>query len=459
MGMMGWNLLMDVTDGVALGAATYGAISGERGGFITLGVAGELSHRISERWRAHGGLFVGAGGGRGSYTQAGGGLMIRTDVGLTYQTQNFGNIGFGVSNITFPSGTIRTTQPYLLYEYPFYSLVGTSGSKSSGGQRTSSSLSSKEQEFSVVARSYSIPAGVLRDDGGPQYPKMQLLGAEWLSYLDENWFLKLESEGAAGGESNGYMQVLAGGGYRLPITKSTALKVHAAVGPAGGGRVDTGGGFIYDAGIGIHQKIFGNNGVELSISQVRMPSRSFKATSVGLKLVHSFGLPQVGAKPVSLAALEGFESTALRARLAHQTYIGTNPKWRTRTPDQNVGNLGIQLDYFLTPNWFLSGQGLAAYVGDAGSYMKGLVGAGYRKPIVGPWFVEAEGLVGAAGGGGLAVGGGLVTQGTASLGYQINKTFAVMGTVGRIQATRGDFKANVAGLALGYQFTMFSAAP
>ena len=47
---------------------------------------------------------------------------------------------------------------------------------------------------------------------------MQLLGVEWLSYLDQHWFLKLESEGAMGGQSNGYMQILAGGGYRLPLT-------------------------------------------------------------------------------------------------------------------------------------------------------------------------------------------------------------------------------------------------
>ncbi len=459
MGMLGTFVLVDVAEGVSLGAGTYGAITGQRGGFITLGGAAEIRHRISPRWLAHAGLFVGAGGGRGGFTLAGGGLMLRTDVGLKYETDSYGNLGFGLSHVNFPSGVIRSTQPYLLYEYPFYSLIGASNSKAGGGKKTPSSLSSKEQEFAVIARSYKIPAGVVRDDGTPQFPKMQLAGAEWLSYLDENWFLKIEADGAAGGQSNGYMQIFAGGGYRMPITRSSSVKLHAALGPAGGGGVDTGGGVVVDAGIGLHQKIFGNNAIELSVSQVRAPSRSFKATSVGLKLVHSFGLPQVSSRPVAASTLAGFEPQQLRIRAAHQTYSGTNPKWRNRTPDQNVGNLGVQLDYFLTPNLFVTGQGLAAYSGEAGAYMKGLVGAGYRQQISGPWFVEAEGLVGAAGGGGLAVGGGLVAQANAGIGYQINRSLSVMATAGRIKAVRGDFEANVLGLSLGYQFSLFSQAP
>ncbi|NOS97691.1 MAG: hypothetical protein HOP25_04385, partial [Methylotenera sp.] len=73
------------------------------------------------------------------------------------------------------------------------------------------------------------------------------------------------------------------------------------------------------------------------------------------------------------------------------------------------------------------------------------------------WFVEGEALLGAAGGGGLRVGGGLVAQGNASIGYQITDALSILATAGRMEALKGDFKANVAGISLAYQFTGFAA--
>jgi hypothetical protein len=456
MGMLGGNLLFDTTDYLKLGIGSYGAVRGMRGGFITLGLAAELQPRLSPAWRARAGLFVGAGGGRGGATLAGGGLMLRTDLGLSYESAGFGNFGFGLSHVNFPSGVIRSTQPYVLYEYPFHSLTTSGWRNQPSRPRSPQSLPANEQEFALVARSYRIPSSVVQDDGKPQYGSMQLLGVEWLSYVDKSWFVKLESEGAMGGRSNGYMQILAGGGYRLPLGTSTALKLHAAAGPAGGGRVDTGGGLLLDAGLGLQQQLTPSTSVEVSIGQVRAPSQSFRATSVALKLSHRFGLPAVGGAALPGASLDGYNAAALRVRAAQQTYSGRNPQWRANFSEQEVGNLGVQVDYFMSQQWFLSGQGLAAYSGKAGAYMKGLVGLGYQQPVAGPWFAEAEALVGAAGGGGLAVGGGLVAQANASLGYRLNKSLSLMATAGRIQASRGDFNANVLGVSLGYQFTGFA---
>ena len=99
-----------------------------------------------------------------------------------------------------------------------------------------------------------LPSKARRDDGGVQNSSMQLVGVEWLSYINDHWFVKVESEGAMGGDNNGYMQILLGGGLRLPITLSTSIKLHAAAGPAGGGGADVGGGLLLDAGLGLQQK-------------------------------------------------------------------------------------------------------------------------------------------------------------------------------------------------------------
>ncbi len=463
MGLLGGNVLFDVAEHLRLGVASYGALSGQRGGFITLGVAGEAHRRLSDAWGARAGLFVGAGGGRGGNTLAGGGLMLRGDVGLTYGLGGFGALGFGVSHVRFPSGVINSTQPYLQYDYSFYSLLGpgwqgaAAPREQAGGSARRAAVPAHRSEFSLAARSLRIPASALRVDGLPQHPSMQLLGVEWLAQLDERWFLKLESEGAMGGQSNGYMQILAGGGYRWPLSASTAIKLQAAGGPAGGGGVDTGGGLLLDAGVALQHAFTPHLALEAGVGAMRAPSGNFQAQYVGVKLNYLFDLPSVTSRPVAPSELASLDAARLRVRLATQTYFQAAPQWRTFSVDQPVSNLGVQLDYFPSPSWYLTGQGLAAFAGDAGAYMTGQVGAGLHRPLGERWFVEAEALLGAAGGGGLAVGGGLVGQGNVALGYKLSKSMSVMGTLGRIQSFGGGFKANVAGLSLAYQFTGFTA--
>jgi hypothetical protein len=456
MGMVGGDVMFDVSDQLRLGVGSYGAVRGERGGFITLGLAGEWRQRLSPSWLVHTGLFVGAGGGRGGYTLSGGGLMLRGDLGLTYEVPRVGNFAFGVSHVQFPSGVIRSTQPYLRYEYPFYSLLSPGwDNPPRASTADAASVSSRHNEFALVARSYKIPASVLRDDGQPQHGSMQLVGVEWLSYRDPNWFVKLESEGAMGGQNNGYMQILAGGGYRMPLWRGGAIKLHVAAGPAGGGGADTGGGLLLDAGVSLQQNLTERTALEFSVGEVRAPSRSFRAQSAALKLNYQFGLPGVSSNRIPWQALGDFDAENLRVRVANQTYFKAAPQWRNRYVDQAVSNLGVQLDYFVTPQWFVTGQGLAAYDGEAGAYMTGQVGAGVQRQLSQRWFAEGEALMGAAGGGGLAVGGGLVGQLNGSIGYRWSKQVSVLVTAGRIQAMRGDLKANVAGLSVAYQFNGF----
>lgn len=455
MGMIGGHLMFDVSEALRLGVGSYGAVRGERGGFITLGGMGEVRHRLSPSWVSHAGLFVGAGGGRGGYQLAGGGLMLRGDVGLSYETSSYGNYGFGLSHVRFPSGVIASSQPYLQFDYPFYSLLdsGWSDRPSVSQERDRDLIAKRNQEFAVVARSYRVKPGVLRDDGMAQHPRMALVGVEWLSYLDDHWFLKLESEGAMGGQSSGYMQILAGGGYRLPLSASTIVKLHIAAGPAGGGAVDTGGGLLLDTGISLQHKLGPRTSFELTLGQVRAPSRSFAAVSADFKMNYAFELPDVSSQAVAWSELRQFEPKKLRVRFTNQTYFKADPQWRNRSVDEPVSNLGVQLDYFVNPVWYLTGQGLAAYAGNAGAYMTGQLGIGSHWPLLRDWFIDAEALLGAAGGGGLAVGSGLVSQINGAVGYRISRDLSLLAGFGRIHSFNGPMKAQVLGLSLAYQFT------
>jgi hypothetical protein len=84
--------------------------------------------------------------------------------------------------------------------------------------------------------------------------------------------------------------------------------------------------------------------------------------------------------------------------------------------------------------------------------MTGLLGAGLHQPLSERWFVTAEVLVGAAGGGTLATGNGSVWQINGGFGYRVTKSLDLTLTAGRMQAPTGNFKANVIGVNLGYRF-------
>ena len=64
-------------------------------------------------------------------------------------------------------------------------------------------------------------------------------------------------------------------------------------------------------------------------------------------------------------------------------------------------------------------------------------------------------LVGAAGGGGLAVGGGLVWQINTDLSYAVHENYDILMQVGRMEAPKGDFSADVLSISVAHEFSLF----
>lgn len=385
--------------------------------------------------------------------------MLRPHAGLTLRLGKQNYIGTGVSHITFPDGSIRSTQLYVSYEHAFDALIHGGWLERTYYQGTSkASLPALEKEFGAVYRRYFVPADVETSGGKSQHDTIGLMGAEWTGYLNDNLFIKSEIEGAMQGESNGYMQILLGGGYRFSLTERTFFKLAAQIGVAGGGAVDTGGGFLVNGEALLQQYIADHLYLSASGGYVNAPDGSFEAATAGLQLGYRYGTPLVHKGIYPLSALADYDRHFFRIRTTHQTYLKSgNDNWRTHHSDLDVDNLGFQLDYFATDRIYLSGQGLAAYGrGKAGAYMAGLIGAGVHFPLMDtPFFLDLEGLSGAAGGGGLAVGGGLVWQVNAGIGYKLREAFSIMATIGHIDAPKGDFEAHVVGVSIGYQFTAF----
>lgn len=442
MGLVGLGLRHAFSDVFSMGIGSWMAVDGDRGGFISLGFDGALRYGVTDRVAVETGLFVGAGGGRGGYTLSGGGLMLRTHGALLYDVGAAGRVGAGVSYVNFPSGgAIESVQPFLVYSLPFESSVRNSWDRAGayGCERSPHSLA-------VVVRDIHVPSSAETDSGGRQ-EDVTLLGVEWRTYFGESWYAKFETEGAAGGNSTGYMQILVGGGVRVPLAERLYLTADAAVGGAGGGNVYTGGGVVVDGSGGLEYFLTSRLFAGVAGGYLAALDGSFEGGSLGLKL----GYQSAGRGVAGDEA--GWMPTCFRVRGVHQSYVKAADGWRSHHADQEVHNLGVQFDAFLTDEWYLTGQGIAAYDGNAGAYMIGLVGSGVRWPVAGDLFVDAEGLLGAAGGGGLAMGSGLVGQGSIGIGYELSPSLEVLGSVGRLEAFDGEFKANVIGVSVGYLFT------
>lgn len=427
MGILGLGVERTLNDYFSVGAGTWMAMRGERGGFITIGLQGSGHVPLSGSIELEAGAFVGAGGGRGGYELSGGGLMLRGYVGLANDFGAWGRLGGGISYVDFPNGgAIDSVQPVVFYSLPF-----------SFDNPDIAGLNFEESSLAVVSRFMNVSSGVRKGSGVSQ-DDFTLLGVVWKGYIDETWFVRAEMEGAAGGNSTGFMQILLGGGARLPISERLSLDASLSVGGGGGGDVDSGGGFLVDVSGGVQYALNDDFFAGAGLSWLTAPNGSLKGFSPSVSVGAMFG--QESPREA--------EALPIRFRVVSQHYFKGSDDWRAHHADKDVDNLGVQLDYFVLPGAYLTGQALAAFSGDAGAYMTGLLGAGVHQEISGPLFAELEGLVGAAGGGGLDVGSGLVWQTNASLGYQISEDVAFMVTGGYIDAFKRKFDANVLGLSL-----------
>ena len=455
MGFVGGGLLYELRPNFFIGPEAFGAASGNRGGFITLGMSADRAFPINEDLSVETGLHIGAGGGRGGLQLSGGGLMYRGNLGLSINTGYNGHIGLGVSHYKFPNGYIDSTQPYISYRHGFNALHGRGWADPSEVKHGEVS-NLKEREFSTVIRTYAVPGHVRRDNGTPQHKSLGLLGVEFANYVRPDSFVKLEAHGAMQGQSNGYMQILAGGGQRLRLSDRVEVKLGIAAGVAGGGGVATGGGVIFDTQAGIKVNLSEKLFTEFALGEVKASDGEFESDAVSLKVGYRFGNPVIvpGNEPTD--AVRGFDQSNFRFRFSNQTYLNSDTNWRNHSQNLNIDNLGVQLDYFINKTAYLSGQGFAAYRGKAGAYMSGLVGMGFHIPITETLYIDFEGLAGAAGGGGTNVGNGFVTQFNTQLGVNFNERDSIALGLGRIVATDGDFRANVVSLSYIHKFSLFT---
>jgi len=452
MGLLGGSYLFPMGAGFHTGLGVYGAVTGDRGGFFTGGLQLTWDKALTQNYFFSAQLFGGGGGG-GAAPQ-GGGLMYRTsaEIGRNF-TDN--RVAVGMSYINFPNGEIESSQLTFSYSRYFDNLHlsgyrPTSAILNSWRNALSRGFSSTQQTFSLQFLSY-YPGNENKGRSGKILnQRMDMLGVRWSQKLKNNYWFEFETAGAVSGGIDGFAEVLGGISYRLPIHKWFTFNSGSLIGAAGGGDVDTGGGGIFRAYTGIDVLINKRWQINNQIGMNWAVDGEFLTPFTSINLVYAFSSFYPATTELASFNDQDIHWRQLRIRSGIQTYFAMNQASRksNKVEPVNVDLASLKLDAYINSWMFLSGHALGAATGGAGGYAVGLVGPGFQFAR----YVSVELLVGAAGGGGLAVDAGKIFQPMLNFELPISRSLGLEASLGYIEAIGGGLSGPVSNFSLAYYF-------
>ena len=454
MGMAGLHLLRPIGEHGFGGVSVFGATLGDRGGFFGWGLTGGARWRNGP-WQAEAGLF--AGGGGGSPGWVGGGLMLRPHAELALDLGSL-RLGVGVTQLRFPNGNVRSTQPYASLGWTGQGLFGpASGVASTDSQRWLAQA--MPSETAATMGRYSFGGRSVRRDGLGAGPPLQHgglvfrrdLSAE-IGSVQPYWLLSMA--GALTASYAGYAELLVGAGLRWApaVAPWLSLRAEATIGSGGAGAAaDTGGGSLRKLLAGASWQ-FGA-GLTVSAMAGRTTSRGpFAADELRLEL---------GWRGWDVVPGERRASNAAPSRLAWVPWSlasGVILQGRMARDDGSTKALSLttlRLERALDSHWRLTGQAAIALTGQAGGYATGQLGLAWltsERPAS-PWRFGVGASAGAAGGGGVRVGGGWVGEAQLLTRWAVAPNWAVQADAGWLRGRDGGLSSPQWGLAAVYSFS------
>lgn len=443
------SYMMAYDDDWGFGPGFYGTAKGNYGGIFTVGFTGQRRWRLSGNTHLAASLYVGAGGGLSSPAMRfGGGLMLRPELSLRTHNGPW-YTGVGISQIRFPSGNVKSGVGLAFtvgrsMDFASFS-PADAGKPARSGRRTGLAM----DEITLTGGMESPRASSRTRSGTPYSGKVGKAGAELRQYIAEGSWWGFEASGAAKGGVDGYMEVLGQIGQDWALFGTPRLRFggQLAAGLGGGGNVDTGNGWLLRAGPTLRWITPWGPSLRLDAGLTYAPGGAY--TAPYLRAALSMPLDRtptlIGDDPGGTVRVQ-----TLGASVMHL------PRMRFKNrPDESVSHLAVSMSREFSPRLYGTAQAGSAAVGSAGAYSFGLFGLGVQSdPLLGGHVrVGAEWLVGAAGGGGVQVGGGAVTQAEVWAQWLLSERLRLRAGVGEFRTIRGsDQSTPLTHLQLSYAF-------
>ncbi|MFO0123175.1 MAG: hypothetical protein ACK520_12000 [Inhella sp.] len=454
-GLLAGSWLVAVDDDWGFGPTVLGTAKGNLGGVFVFGVTGQRRGPLGSHTHLAANLTLGAGGGLSSPAlRFGGGFMVRPELQVR---QEWGPwyLGAGLAHTRFPSGNVRdTTWTLTLGRMDDFRAFAPSDVGRPG--RTHARGGVGFDEMALSGGYYTTRGGSRNREGQPLRERLGRAGADARQYIAPDAWWGVEAAGAAKGGIDGYMEVLLNAGTDWALFHpQLRLGVQGGVGLGGGGGVDTGSGRLWRVGPTLRWITPWGPALRLDANRTQSMNGRFSAQETRLSLV----LP-----------LEGRRSTDELGRDREDGIVRQQILWggvqhhnSVRFKDgsqQAVTKALLGVNRELGPHLYGAAQGNAAASGKAGAYAIGLFGVGLQSSPRGSgawrWRAGVEGLVGAAGGGGVAVGGGAVGQTEAWVQWEgtgPHERLRVRLGAGQWGTLRGNTqRAPFVGLSIGYAY-------
>ncbi|WP_226789180.1 hypothetical protein [Polaribacter reichenbachii] len=451
MGFTGIHYNLMLNNWAYAGTGIYGAVSGERGGFFTLGVNLGVKKYFSDAFYIDSGFHFGGGGGKSA--PDGGGAFILPHFNLGYDFKNFSiNSGWSYVNF-FDDGLIKGHQLNVSLEIPLdYEYANYNQSEK---EINFSDLAKSDWNINSKKNSMMLHLNTLKINGDTQGinngKTIKLAGFEFDSYITKNWFAFLKVDGAFDGIKAGFMDVFLGGGYHFYLNKNnTNILAKFGVGAAGGGGVDTQGGFLLYPDVSIEQRIFKDLFVSVNKGFVISPNAHFNTSSLGIGLKYYIDRNGIIAdKTFTSGKFKGFEVI-----VKQDLYLDAE-RDKDTNPTQNLHQISLQINLDLNKNVYVAGQTSFANFGNAGAYAEGIVGLGAKtNPIANNKItIFGQVLTGAAGGGDISTGEGLILKPSAGLSYKLNNTLSLRASGGYVKAKGGQLNSTFFNFGLKYHLS------
>jgi hypothetical protein len=357
-----------------------------------------------------------------------------------------------------PSGLVHSTQPFVTIAWASDVLLGPPGGDAPPAD-VGLAVSAMPTETEVAVGRYLMRAQPVPSSGNAAAAELRYGGLVFRRALAGSLFgaqpyWLMSAAGSLTQAYTGYAELMGGIGakYPLPFVPAISLRIEGAIGSGGAGSaLDTGGGLLRKMSAGVSWRI--GPQLTLAASAGRIASRgAFDASEIQSELglqgwdVVPGETRTIGPAPATLSWTPWSLSTGMNLYARAPREGGGEP---------GLGTTVLKIERAIDRNWRLVGQASIGVSGNAGGFATGQFGLGWlTAPVANAgWQFGAEATVGAAGGGMVRVGGGVIGQAQMQARYALSPEWALQADAGWLRSKQGTLASPFVGLSAVYSFS------